>query len=145
MALLFLDLDRFKDINDSLGHATGDRILRMAAQRLQRAVGPSHTVARIGGDEFTVVLEDLAHAGEADTCAVRVIDAFDEPLLIDERHEIAITPSIGISLYPDPTRRCRPTCSSMPTPRCTRPRRRAATRSCATPSRWTAPAASAPG
>ena len=101
VALLFLDLDRFKDINDSLGHATGDRILRMAAQRLQRAVGPSHTVARIGGDEFTVVLEDLAHAGEADTCAQRVIDAFDEPLLIDERHEIAITPSIGISLYPD--------------------------------------------
>jgi diguanylate cyclase (GGDEF)-like protein/PAS domain S-box-containing protein len=101
VALLFLDLDRFKDINDSLGHATGDRILRMAAQRLQRAVGASHTVARIGGDEFTVVLEDLAHAGEADVCAQRVIDAFDEPLLIDERQEIAITPSIGISLYPD--------------------------------------------
>ena len=101
VALLFLDLDRFKDINDSLGHATGDRILRMAAQRLQRAVGPSHTVARIGGDEFTVVLEDLVHAGEADACAQRVIDAFDEPLLIDDRQEIAITPSIGISLYPD--------------------------------------------
>ena len=101
VALLFLDLDRFKDINDSLGHATGDRILRMAAQRLQRAVGPTHTVARIGGDEFTVVLEDLVHAGEADTCAQRVIDAFDEPLLIDDRQEIAITPSIGISLYPD--------------------------------------------
>ena len=101
VALLFLDLDRFKDINDSLGHATGDRILRMAAQRLQQASGPSHTVARIGGDEFTVVLEDLAHAGEADACAQRVIDAFDEPLLIDDRQEIVITPSIGISLYPD--------------------------------------------
>ena len=101
VALLFLDLDRFKDINDSLGHATGDRILRMAAQRLQHAVGSAHTVARIGGDEFTVVLEDLAHAGEADACAQRVIDAFDEPLMIDDRQEIAITPSIGISLYPD--------------------------------------------
>jgi len=101
VALLFLDLDRFKDINDSLGHATGDRILRMAAQRLQQAAGTSHTVARIGGDEFTVVLEDLAHAGEADACAQRVIEAFDEPLLIDDRHEIVITPSIGISLYPD--------------------------------------------
>ena len=101
VALLFLDLDRFKDINDSLGHATGDRILRMAAQRLQRAVGPSHTVARIGGDEFTVVLDDLAHAGEADACAQRVIEAFDEPLVIDDRQEIVITPSIGISLYPD--------------------------------------------
>ena len=101
VALLFLDLDRFKDINDSLGHATGDRILRMAAQRLQQAAGTSHTVARIGGDEFTVVLEDLAHAGEADACAQRVIKAFDEPLLIDDRQEIVITPSIGISLYPD--------------------------------------------
>ena len=101
VALLFLDLDRFKDINDSLGHATGDRILRMAAQRLQQASGPSHTVARIGGDEFTVVLEDLAHAGEADACAQRVIDAFDEPLLIDDRQEIVITLSIGICLYPD--------------------------------------------
>ena len=101
VALLFLDLDRFKDINDSLGHATGDRILRMAAQRLQRAAGPSHTVARIGGDEFTVVLDDLAHAGEADACAQRVIEAFDEPLVIDDRQEIVITPSIGISLYPD--------------------------------------------
>ncbi|RZA21589.1 MAG: EAL domain-containing protein [Lysobacteraceae bacterium] len=101
VALLFLDLDRFKDINDSLGHASGDRILRIAAQRLQQAAGPSHTVARIGGDEFTVVLEDLAHAGEADLCAQRVIDAFDQPLLIDDRQEIVITPSIGISLYPD--------------------------------------------
>ncbi len=101
VALLFLDLDRFKDINDSLGHATGDRILRMAAQRLQQAAGATHTVARIGGDEFTVVLEDLAHAGEADACAQRVIDAFDEPMLIDDRQEIVITPSIGISLYPD--------------------------------------------
>ena len=101
VALLFLDLDRFKDINDSLGHATGDRILRMAAQRLQQAAGPSHTVARIGGDEFTVVLEDLAHAGDADACAQRVIDAFDTPMLIDDRQEIVITPSIGISLYPD--------------------------------------------
>ncbi len=101
VALLFLDLDRFKDVNDSLGHATGDRILRMAAQRLQQAVGIASTVARIGGDEFTVLLEDLSHASEADACAQRVIDAFDEPLLLDDRQEIAITPSIGISLYPD--------------------------------------------
>ncbi len=101
VALLFLDLDRFKDVNDSLGHATGDRILRIAAQRLQEVVGASQTVARIGGDEFTVVLEDVAHAGEADVVAQRVIDAFDAPLLLDERQEIVITPSIGISLYPD--------------------------------------------
>ena len=101
VALLFLDLDRFKDVNDTLGHAAGDRILRVAAQRLQQSVGQAHTVARIGGDEFTVLLEDIAHADEADVCAQRVIDAFDEPLLLDDRQEIAITPSIGISLYPE--------------------------------------------
>ncbi|MEO5962148.1 MAG: EAL domain-containing protein [Thermomonas sp.] len=101
VALLFLDLDRFKDVNDTLGHAAGDRILRIAAQRLQQAAGDSHTVARIGGDEFTVLLEDLVHADEADTCAQRIIDAFDEPLLLDDRQEVVITPSIGISLYPE--------------------------------------------
>lgn len=100
-ALLFLDLDRFKDVNDSLGHATGDRILRMAAQRLQQAAGSTHTVARIGGDEFTVLLEDLADGCEADACAQRLIEAFDEPLRLDDRQEIVITPSIGISVYPD--------------------------------------------
>ena len=63
-ALLFLDLTAFKDVNDSLGHATGDRILRMAAHRLQQAAGAQHTVARIGGDEFTVLLEDLASPAE---------------------------------------------------------------------------------
>ncbi len=101
VALLFLDLDRFKDVNDSLGHATGDRILRMAAQRLQQAAGSSHTVARIGGDEFTVLLEDLNHDGEAERCAQRIIEAFDEPLLLDDRQEIVVTPSIGISMYPE--------------------------------------------
>jgi len=101
VALLFLDLDRFKDVNDTQGHATGDRILRIAAQRLQLAAGAAHTVARIGGDEFTVLLEDLAHGDEADVCAQRIIDAFDEPMLLDDRQEIVITPSIGISLYPE--------------------------------------------
>ena len=101
VALLFLDLDRFKDVNDSLGHATGDRILRIAGERLQEVVGASQTVARIGGDEFTVVLEDVGHAGEADLVAQRVIDAFDAPLLLADRKEIVITPSIGISLYPN--------------------------------------------
>jgi diguanylate cyclase (GGDEF)-like protein len=101
MALLFLDLDRFKDVNDSLGHATGDRILRLAAQRLQEAVGAQHTVARIGGDEFTALLEDLRDPAEADACAQRVIEAFDAPLLLDDRQEIVLTPSIGISVYPD--------------------------------------------
>jgi diguanylate cyclase (GGDEF)-like protein/PAS domain S-box-containing protein len=101
VAVLFLDLDRFKDINDSLGHAAGDRILRSAAVRLQQTVGQHHTVARLGGDEFTVVLENLEEAAEADKIAREIIMAFEAPLIIDERQEVSISPSIGISLYPD--------------------------------------------
>jgi diguanylate cyclase (GGDEF)-like protein/PAS domain S-box-containing protein len=101
VAVLFLDLDRFKDINDSLGHAAGDRILRSAAVRLQQTVGQHHTVARLGGDEFTVVLENLASPADADRTAREVIMAFEAPLIIDERQEVSISPSIGISLYPD--------------------------------------------
>jgi len=101
IAVLFLDLDRFKDINDSLGHAAGDRILRAAAARLQGTVGPQHTVARLGGDEFTVVLEELDTMEQAEAMARKIIDAFGEPLDIDDRHDVSISPSIGISLYPD--------------------------------------------
>ncbi|MCA0395262.1 MAG: EAL domain-containing protein, partial [Proteobacteria bacterium] len=101
IAVLFLDLDRFKDVNDSLGHAAGDRILRAAAARLQQTVGMHHTVARLGGDEFTVVLENLDAPEDADRVAREIIMAFEAPLLLDDRREIAISPSIGISLYPD--------------------------------------------
>ncbi|MDH5822918.1 EAL domain-containing protein [Luteimonas sp. RD2P54] len=101
IAVLFLDLDRFKDINDSLGHAAGDRILRAAAKRLQDTVGQHHTVARLSGDEFTVVLENLETPEAAERTAREIIMAFEAPLLLDERQEIAISPSIGISLYPD--------------------------------------------
>jgi diguanylate cyclase (GGDEF)-like protein/PAS domain S-box-containing protein len=101
VAVLFLDLDRFKDVNDSLGHATGDRVLRAAAERVQHAVGPQHTVARLGGDEFTVVLEGLASSADAEDVARRVIDSFSMPLALDEHHEITVSPSIGISLFPE--------------------------------------------
>ena len=101
IAVLFLDLDRFKDINDSLGHTAGDRILRAAAMRLQDTVGEHQTVARLGGDEFTVVLENLAEPGDADKVAREIIMAFDAPLVLDDRQEVVISPSIGISLYPD--------------------------------------------
>ncbi|QDQ73668.1 EAL domain-containing protein [Pseudoluteimonas lycopersici] len=101
IAVLFLDLDRFKDVNDSLGHAAGDRILRAAALRLQRTIGEQHTVARLGGDEFTVVLENLAGPDDADRAAREIIMAFEAPLQIDDLQEISISPSIGISLYPD--------------------------------------------
>jgi diguanylate cyclase (GGDEF)-like protein/PAS domain S-box-containing protein len=101
IAVLFLDFDHFKDINDSLGHAAGDRILRVAATRLQETVGEQSTVARLGGDEFTVVVEDVASPEDADHLAREIIMAFEAPLRLDERVEVAISPSIGISLYPD--------------------------------------------
>ncbi|MFN7783759.1 MAG: EAL domain-containing protein [Lysobacterales bacterium] len=101
VAVLFLDLDRFKDINDSMGHAAGDRILKSAAARLLATVRPQDTVARLGGDEFTVILEDLEDRAAAEEVARRVLHAFVGPLEVEGRSEIIITPSIGISLYPD--------------------------------------------
>ena len=101
VAVLFLDLDRFKDINDSLGHAAGDRLLKAAASRLQSTVSASDTVARLGGDEFTVVLEDVESLVAVERMARDVLAAFSTPLEVDERHDVSITPSLGISLYPD--------------------------------------------
>lgn len=100
IAVLFLDLDRFKDINDSLGHPVGDRVLRAAAERVQYAVGPEHTVARLSGDEFTVVLENLESRASAERVARQVINSFAEPLAVGEGREVVMSPSIGISLYP---------------------------------------------
>jgi len=101
VAVLFIDLDRFKDINDSLGHATGDRILRAAAARVQQTVGAQHTVARLSGDEFTVVVEDIGSSREAEDIAQRIITAFKQALSFGDGLELAVSPSIGISLYPD--------------------------------------------
>ncbi|MBC7657930.1 MAG: EAL domain-containing protein, partial [Frankiaceae bacterium] len=101
VAVLFLDLDRFKDINDSLGHAAGDRLLKAAAARLQSTVSASDTVARLGGDEFTVVLEDVESLVAVERMAREILTAFSTPLDVDERHDVSITSSLGISLYPD--------------------------------------------
>jgi diguanylate cyclase (GGDEF)-like protein/PAS domain S-box-containing protein len=101
VAVLFLDLDRFKDINDSMGHAAGDRILKSAAARLLSTVRETDTVARLGGDEFTVVLEEIVDIAEAERVARKIIDAFAAPLDFDGRSDVSISPSIGISLYPD--------------------------------------------
>lgn len=101
IAVLFIDLDHFKDVNDSLGHAAGDRILRAVATRLQDTVGAGRTVARIGGDEFTVVQEGIASPEDADRLAREISMAFDAPLLLDDRVEVSLSPSIGISLYPE--------------------------------------------
>ena len=101
LAVLFLDLDRFKDINDSLGHAAGDAILRATAARLQHAVAGHHTVARLGGDEFTVVLEHVEGIEEAEDVARQLLAAFEQPLDAGDLRDIVISPSIGIALFPD--------------------------------------------
>ena len=101
VGLLFLDLDRFKHVNDSLGHTAGDRTLKAAGARLRQCVRENDVVARLGGDEFTVVLEDLADTHGAEEMAQRLIRAFAKPLPITGTQETVISPSIGIALYPD--------------------------------------------
>lgn len=99
MALLFVDVDHFKKVNDSLGHALGDRVLRSIGKRLVRCVRDADTVARLGGDEFTVILEDVEQLETIISVADRIIETAAEPLLFGE-NEITLTYSIGISHFP---------------------------------------------
>lgn len=101
VGLLFLDLDRFKHVNDSLGHLAGDRTLKAAGARLRQCVRENDVVARLGGDEFTVVLEDIVDTRGAEDMANRLLQAFAKPLNISSAQETVISPSIGIALYPD--------------------------------------------
>jgi len=101
VAVLFLDLDRFKHVNDSMGHATGDRVLKAVGERLRANVRDTATVARLGGDEFTVVLEDVQHIDDAQKIAGELLEVFTQPLQLDGGQHVVISPSIGISLYPD--------------------------------------------
>ena len=96
-AVLFLDLDRFKVVNDSLGHGLGDRMLLECARRLEDALRPGDTLARFGGDEFTVLLEGISGPLEATHLAERLRDAIAEPFTLD-RHEVYASASIGIAL-----------------------------------------------
>ena len=98
-ALLMLDLDHFKLINDSLGHNVGDRLLKAVARRLQALFGPGITLARLGGDEFAVLAESCPQPAQAAALAQRILDALKEPLLIDG-NQLLINASIGISLFP---------------------------------------------
>lgn len=100
LAILFLDVDRFKHINDSLGHMIGDRLLQSIAQRLLGCVRDSDTVSRQGGDEFVILLSEVARAWDATVCADKILDALRAPHTIDQ-HEVHITASIGIVTYPD--------------------------------------------
>ena len=100
LALLFLDLDRFKFINDTLGHEAGDQLLATMAQRLKGCVRADDCVARLGGDEFTILLDELPNAGVAASVAQNICRTVSAPLVIAGQ-EIVMTASIGISLYPD--------------------------------------------
>ena len=98
-ALLFLDLDRFKIINDSLGHAVGDQLLRVIARRLNNCVRDEDTVARLGGDEFMVLLPRIGGSADAGRIAKKIIECLVDPISCNG-HELHITTSIGISIYP---------------------------------------------
>jgi len=100
LAVLFLDLDGFKHINDSLGHPVGDKLLQSIAQRLVTCVRGSDTVSRQGGDEFVVLLSVLEEQEDAAITARRMLAAVAEPHLIDQ-HDLHVTTSIGVSVYPD--------------------------------------------
>ena len=99
LALLFIDLDRFKEINDSLGHEIGDRMLKLMAQKFRKALRDSDTIARLGGDEFTVLLESLPQPGRAAEVGQKLMQALQTPVRIDG-HTLYVTASIGISVYP---------------------------------------------
>jgi diguanylate cyclase (GGDEF)-like protein/PAS domain S-box-containing protein len=100
IAVLFLDLDDFKKINDTLGHDTGDKLLTETATRLETAVRDSDTVGRLGGDEFIILLSGISQASDAQPVAEAVLSKFTDSFRIDNR-ELVLTASIGISIYPD--------------------------------------------
>ncbi|MGH8642609.1 MAG: putative bifunctional diguanylate cyclase/phosphodiesterase, partial [Burkholderiales bacterium] len=100
LALLFVDLDRFKTVNDTLGHEAGDRLLQITAQRLYDCLRETDTMARQGGDEFVVLMDELTDREPITRVSQRILDAVGEPFIIDGQ-EIHLTASIGISVYPE--------------------------------------------
>lgn len=99
LAVMFIDLDRFKQINDTLGHKTGDGLLIAATERMKSCLREGDTLARLGGDEFTVILPVLAHPDAAHNVAQKFLDCCSRPMHVDA-HELQISSSIGISIYP---------------------------------------------
>lgn len=99
LGLLFIDLDRFKEINDELGHAAGDQLLKQVADRISACVRDTDTVARLGGDEFTVILTDVTDPAHIDHLAGQIIGTLRQPFALDGG-AAAISASIGVSLFP---------------------------------------------
>ena len=100
VGVLFLDLDKFKEINDSLGHAFGDKVLQSVVNRLLSCVRASDTVSRLGGDEFVILLSEIRQTGDAGVKAGKILNAINTPFVIDS-HKIHITASIGVTTYPN--------------------------------------------
>ena len=100
LALLFLDLDSFKGINDALGHAVGDEVLKLAATRLRQTIRDSDTVARLGGDEFTVILENIDDHRDVALIAERIVATFSHPFVVGDR-DLGTSCSVGITIYPE--------------------------------------------
>jgi diguanylate cyclase (GGDEF)-like protein len=102
LAVLFVDLDDFKNINDTLGHEMGDQLLQAAASRLQRTIRPEDKIARLGGDEFTIVMEEAQSREEVEMVARRVIEALRTPFFLAEGEGVhSVQASVGISLFPE--------------------------------------------
>ena len=99
LGLFFVDLDRFKSVNDTFGHTAGDALLRAVANRLRQCVRETDIVARLGGDEFTIILEPVRHSEDLARAAEKILGAFTTPFLVAD-HEMIISLSIGISVYP---------------------------------------------
>ena len=99
-AVMFVDLDRFKTINDSLGHSVGDVLLKEVARRLVKQLREVDTICRTGGDEFVVVLPEIKRAADAAGVAQKIIENLSQPIQVEER-ELTVTPSIGIAIFPD--------------------------------------------
>lgn len=100
LALLLIDIDRFRMINDALGHEVGDQLLKAIGQRLARNKHEDHTVSRIGGDEYTIIVPNLLHPKDAELFSNEIIQLFEEPFHFDE-YESHITPSVGVAIYPN--------------------------------------------
>ena len=100
LAVMSLDLDKFKTINDTLGHDAGDQVLKAVGKRLAGIIRASDTLARVGGDEFILLMMETNHVEDATAIAQKILDSFIEPLVING-HKLHLSTSIGIAIYPE--------------------------------------------